>query len=384
MKKVFTLNRVEGTIPTTCCNVLKKIDQYEHRNSEKLFLEKKITSEFNRLGSNGYQYEDSKVFGHNLFVENSYKGMGQHGVYRFKNSENNNTYQFYFGPLIKVDVKSLGCGSVGCNLKNPGCKMKGLSCKSVGCSDKGGNNVQHLNFLNDSKNIEEVSILNKHFGLRKLFNRDQDDYLYLNKKSVYIALSEYVKDNFELINQQFEKDVATFHNQGLKFESIVDTPSYTDMFSQGILFSSHGKEKIALADSALSVDGHSVYLSRFDLWYFPKVKGLISQILEVLYLVPVLGWILKFFFGKKEKDIVGTDIISDENLEKLTKVYEDDLNEQEQREAQYNQELSNLQEQYLSKIPVTIAVRNKTGWFNRLLNGESYTFYSYLANGVKK
>lgn len=387
MKKVFTLNRVEATIPTTCCNLLKKTDEFNHRNSEKIFLEKKITAEFNNLGSQGFQYEDGKVFSHNLFVENKYKSKGQHGVYRFSNSDRNHNYEFYFGPLLKVDEKSLGCGSfgkLGCSSKGLGCKTSGLACKSIGCKDKGGDNIQHLNFLNDSKNENDVSILNKHFGLRKLFDRKKNDYLYQSKESVYVNLSEYIKDNYDAINQQFEKDVNSIFNNGLTFDCLVDIPSYTDMFSQGILFSSHGKGRVGLADDSISVDGYSLYLSRFDLWYFPKVKGLLTKILEALFLIPILGWILKLFFGKEAKKITGTDIISDENLDKLNSVYEIDFNEQEDMEKQYSKELADLQEKFISKIPVTIAVRKSTSWFFRLFNGDQYNFFTYYANGVEK
>jgi hypothetical protein len=387
MKKVFTLNRVEATIPTTCCNLFKKIDEFNHRNSEKIFLEKKITAEFNKVGSQGFQYEDEKVFSHNLFVENNYKAKGKHGVYRFKDSDRNHNYEFYFGPLIKVDEKTLGCGSfgtLGCSPKGMGCKMNGVSCKSIGCKDKGGDNAQHLNFLDDSKNEKEVSILNKHFGLRKLFDRKKHDYLYQSKESIYVSLSEYIKDNFEAINQQFEKDINSISEKGLTFDRVVDIPSYTDMFSQGILFSSHGKDKVGFADASISVDGYLLYLSRFDVWYFPKVKGLISKILEILFLIPILGWILKLIFGKEEKEITGTDIISDKNIEKLNSVYERDFNEQENLEKQYSKDLAELKEKFISKIPVTIAVRRSTSWFNRLLNGEKYDFFTYYANGVKK
>ncbi len=388
MKKVFTLNRVEATVPSTFCNLLKKVDEFSHRNSEKRFLEKKITDEFNKLGSQGFQYEDQKVFSHNLFVENKFKDKGQHGVYRFRDSDRNHNYEFYFGPLIKVDEKSLGCGSFGkpgCgSFRKQGCSPKGAGCKSVGCKDKGGDTVQYLNFLDDSKNENEVSILNKHFGLRKLFNRKTHDYLYHSKQSVFVALSEYVKDNYELINQQFEKDVKYIYTKGLTFDSVVDVPSYTDMLSQGILFSSHGKDKVGLADSSLCVDGYSVYLSRFDLWYFPRVKGLISIILKILFQIPILGWILKLLFGKNEKAISGTDIISEENLVKLNSVYERDFNEQENIEKQYSKELNDLQEELIGKIPVTLAVRKSTGRFYRIFSGQKYNFFTYYANGIRK
>ena len=140
-------------------------------------------------------------------------------------------------------------------------------------------------------------------------------------------------------------------------------PSETDMFTQGLLFSNSGQSKIKLADSTSEIKVN-LFLSRFDLWYFPKVKGLITKVLEVLYLIPVIGWILKFLFGKKDKEIKGSDIITNKNLEELTTIYDKDFNDQHQMESEGNAELELYKNNYLSKVPVTIAFKSLT-YFKR-------------------
>ena len=383
MKKVIVLNRVEATIPTTCCNLFKKVDEFDHRSSEKLYLENEISNKFNEK-SEGFKFEDAKVFNHDLYVENSFIKKGNHGVYRFENSDKKSNYKFYFGPFIKVDEKQLGCGNLGCKTGGLGCKTGSIGCKGLGCKDKGGDNKQHLNFMDNIQNESEVQILNEHFSLRKEYDEKVHDYLYDQKDSIIVSLSEYVKDNYNIINEQFEKDLNDIYSQGLFFDSLIDIPSYTEMFSQGMIFSSNGKDKITLANSALEAKGFSLYLKRLDLWYFPKVKGLMTQILEILYLIPIIGWILKFLFGSDEKKIYGTDIINEKNLQRLEEVYQENFNYQEEKESQFKQDLDYLKSVFVSKVPVTIAVKIKMSWWSKLWNGQLYTFYSYYANGVKK
>ena len=376
MKKSLVLNRVEKT--PIGCNLFNKVDRYKRSHSQKLFIEKDVSDKFNQISSQGYSYEDSKVLSHNYYNENIYKHKGKHGVYRFTKSDSTNKYKFYFGPLILAENKNLGC-----NIKGLGCKGGGLGCKGggLGCKSKGGDNKQHLNFLNDEINSSEVSVLNKHFGLRKLFNREANDYAYENKGSFFI--NEFVKDNYEQINEQFEKDIESFYSEGLSFDSLIDMPSETDMFTQGLLFSNSGQSKIKLADSTSEIKVN-LFLSRFDLWYFPKVKGLITKVLEVLYLIPVIGWILKFIFGKKDKEIKGSDIITNKNLEELTTIYDKDFNDQHQMESEGNAELELYKNNYLSKVPVTIAFKMKTSWWDRLWYGQYYNYYTYFANGMKR
>jgi hypothetical protein len=377
MKKVIVLNRVEATIPSTCCNLFKKVDEFNHRKSEKIFIENSISKKFSSL--NEFKFMDGKVFQHGLFIENKFAHNGNHGVYRFEVSKEKVDYQLYFGPLIKIEQKDLGC-----KMKGLSCKMKGLSCKSVGCSSKGGDNEQKVNFLNNEINEKEVSVLNKHFNLRSVFDRKKQDYVFLEKDSLIENLSEYVKDNYDAIKVQFESDMKTVLGKGMGFNTLIDIPSYTNMFSQGLLFSSDCKDKqIALAGESSSIDKLSLYLSRFDLWYFPKVKGLLRKILELLFLIPVIGSILKYFFGTKNKEITGTDVIEENNLKLIESIYENDFNQQEISEINTAQEIDKMNELFLSKIPVTIAVKRKTGFWDRLFNGQKYTFHTFLVNGIK-
>ncbi len=389
MKKAIVLNRVEATIPTTCCNLFKKVDEFNHRTSEKIFLENTISDKFNSL--QGFKFVDEKVFNHGLHVENDFYGNGKHGVYRFGDSTAKVDYQLYFGPLIKIEKKDLGCGklggtSIGC--KGIGCKglsCKGLSCKSIGCSSKGGDNEQKVNFLNNEINEEDVSVLNKHFNLRSVFERKKQDYVFVEQESLHIILSEYVKDNYDVINAQFESDMKTVLAKGMGFNKLIDIPSYTDMFSQGLLFSSDCQAKqIRLAENSSTIDKLTIYLSRFDLWYFPKVKGLLRQILELLFHIPVIGSILQYFFATKEKEITGTDIIEENNIKIIESIYEKDFNQQEESENKHVEEIGKLNELFLSQIPVTIAVKIKTSFWSRLWSGQKYHFHTFMANGIKK
>lgn len=370
MKKVIVLNRVEATIPSTCCNLFKKVDEFNHRKSEKIFIENSISEKFNSL--NEFKFIDGKVFQHGLYIENQFAHNGNHGVYRFGNTKEKVNYQLYFGPLIKIEQKDLGC------------KMKGLSCKSVGCSSKGGDNEQKVNFLNNEINEKEVSVLNKHFNLRSVFDRKKQDYVFLEKDSLHINLSEYVKDNYDAIKVQFESDMKTVLGKGMGFNKMIDIPSYTNMFSQGLLFSSDCKDKqITLAEDSSTIDKLTLYLSRFDLWYFPKVKGLLRKILELLFLIPVIGSILKYFFGTKDEEITGTDVIEENNLKLIESIYENDFNQQEISEINTAQEIDKMNELFLSKIPVTIAIKIKTSFWSRLFNGQKYNFHTFMANGIK-
>jgi hypothetical protein len=65
-------------------------------------------------------------------------------------------------------------------------------------------------------------------------------------------------------------------------------------------------------------------------------------------------------------------------------VYQENFNNQEEKESQFKQDLDYLKSVFVSKVPVTIAVKMKMSWWSKLWNGQLYTFYSYYANGVKK
>ena len=109
MNKALVINNVESIGPSTCCNLLKKVDGFEKKVSEKLAIERKLTEKFNSF--NGATFKGEKVNTHDLYVENLYSEEDTHGVFRFKQENKSNNYQLYFGPLIKVERKNLGCNT---------------------------------------------------------------------------------------------------------------------------------------------------------------------------------------------------------------------------------------------------------------------------------
>lgn len=371
MKKVVIFNRVESYEKSKgCklgCSLFAVKDDYKIEQSRKQFFEKTLSEKFNSISSQGFQFEDGKVLSHNLFVENVLQeDTGKHGVYRFQQS-NNSSYKIYFGPLI-VAKKKLGCGSrLGC---------KGISFKGgIGCSSKGGDNEQELNFYNDELNEKHVSKLNSYFGLRKIFSREEHDYTYINDLGT-TPLNEFVKDFYEEIRAQFENDVNQIYSNGLNFDTLIDLPSYENKYTQGLLFSTNGTFKIELPDFNNQVSPFKLFLSRFDLWYFPKVKGIIAQILD--FIKRLLG-----FNSSKDDNIEGTDIIEDSNLEKLTTIYENDFNSQLEAEKIHKQKVDKFTEQFLSEVPVTLAFPLKRTWGDFFTGRRRYTFHTFSAHGVK-
>ena len=282
MKKALVLNMLTSDTDVSCCNLFKKVNWYKCKVSSKLHNEKKLTEKFNNISSQGFVFQDERVFPHNLYVENFYTESSAHGVYRFTDAESAK-YQVYFGPIIEVTPEVFGClTGLGCKPKLGGkgisCKpklgCKGISCKKLGCSSEGGN-TQYVNFLNDEKNQKEVQVLNKHFGLRTDFNSERDDYIY--RTITETALSEIVKEHYDKILDQYTRDVEEFYKNGMGYVKTIDTPSNEDLFTQAMLFGSTSEQKAMMAD--LSAFTASVRLSRFDVWYFPVVKGLIRSIL---------------------------------------------------------------------------------------------------------
>jgi len=387
MKKVVVLNRVESYWESKgCklgCNMLSKKDYFKIEQARKQFFEKTFSEKFNEVSSQGSQFEDEQIYSHNLFEDNMLTdSSGKHGVYRFNETGNNNVYQLYFGPMI-IAKKKTGCGSSkGCNLKGLGCKG-GSGCKGgIGCKSKGGDNAQELNFYNDELNEKHVSKLNSYFGFRKSFNRDEDDYVYVSDLGTR-ALNEFVKDWYDDIKAQFEKDMDEIHGRGLSFQSVIDMPSYESMYTNAMLFSNHGQSKIKMADMGTKVNPFKLFLSRFDLWYFPRVKGLFAKIMDVIFLIPIIGWILKMLFGKKDEEILGTDIIEESNIKRLATIYENDFNAQSDAEEQNKRERSEFAEAFLSKFPVTLAFPIKRTFGDYIFRVQRYTFHTFSADGVK-
>lgn len=363
MKKALVLNVLSSYYDVSWCNLIKKVNWFKCKLSSKQYNENELTEKFNNISSKGFVFQDEKVLPHNLYVENVYDSQSVHGVYRFT-SAGSAKYQIYFGPIIEVTPEDFGClTSFGC--KGPG--FKGMGCKGpLGCSSKGGK-TQYVNFLNNTKNQEEVQILNNHFGLRKNFDSEKDDYAYTTITEC--SLNELVKDYYEKILSIYTRDVERFYQQGMGYIKTIDTPSYEDLFTQAMLFGTTSDQKAIMAD--LSSFKANVRLSRFDVWYFPVVKGLIRRILEH---IPII----KSFFGK-EKDIYGTSYLYDSNIAIVENVYEEDFNSFEDSEivAQI------VKESIVGKIPVTLAVKRKLGFWKRLFRPVEYDFHTYLIDAIQ-
>lgn len=372
MKKIIVLNRQEE-ITRSCCNSFKRVEEFNKKLSKKEFIEKNISEKFNVLGEQSYKIETDKVFGHNLYVENVEDLGGLHGVYSFTKTDKKTQYQVYLGPLIKLDPKKLGCkvGLPGCNVKLPGCK----NVKGLGCSSKGGDNSQKLNFLNNEKNESDVQALNKHFKLRNIFNRETDDYIFESLES--ISLSNLIKENKEIIQEKFSEDIDRIVDSHLGFEKMIDIPSFKEMYSQGLLFSSNSDSKINQLHGENK--GNKTYLSRFDLWYFPEVKGLLAIIRDLLASIPVIG----FLFKKNKEIIIGSNILTKENIEKLELIYSDDYNLQESRTEEERERLKKFKEDFITKVPVTFALKRKMSWLAKLLYGQEYSYKTVYTNGMK-
>lgn len=360
MNKAIVLNNVESHGPSTCCNLFKKVDGFEKKVSEKLAIERKLTERFNSL--DGATFKGGKVNTHNLYVDNAFEYEDTHGVFRFSQENKSNTYQVYFGPLIKIDRKKLGC-----NTSLSGCKPSFAGCKSVGCKSQGGDQEQRLNFLNNEKNEADVKSLNEYFGLRKLFKKEMD---YQWSAGIEVSLDEYVKNNLDQINEQFQKDLSKITANGLGIHSMIDMPSRERLFSQALLFSNDSKTKNANVSSIES--NTKTYLSRFDLWYFARAKGLI----EYLFLIPVIGWILKLIFGKKDDKIEGTSTITKKNLSILEKLYAEEFDSQANSLTEIEKRV--IESKIIAKLPVTIAIPTKMKWWELILNPQTYTYYTYI------
>lgn len=368
MKKALVLNTLESEFENSCCNVLKKVNWYKSKLSAKQYHEKKLTDKFNNISSKGFVFQDEKVFSHKLFVENEYDSSSVHGVCRFTDG-GAAKYQIYFGPIVEVSPEDFGClTGLGCKPKS-GLGCKGVSCNSLGCRSKGGH-TQYVNFLNDGRNQKDVQVLNAHFGLRKVFKTETDDYVYSAITENH--LSEFVKDHYEKILSQYISDVEKFYQEGMGFIKTIDTPSFEDLFSQAMLFGSTSNQRAIMAD--LSSFQATVRLSRFDVWYFPVVKGLLRRIIER---IPVLRWFLSK--NKEEETFIPTARLEESNKAIVERVYEEDFNAVEEQEV-----IAQLvKEAIVGKIPVTLAVKRKLGFFARIFHPVEYDFHTYMIDAIQ-
>lgn len=352
MKKVIVINALSSSYPGSCCNLFKRTNWFKSKLSSKLRIEKELTEEFNKVGAQGFEFEDEKVLPHNLYVENRYLSDSVHGVFRFTRGQVSK-YQIYFGPIIEITTDdNKGCSSLGC---------KGKGCKNTLCCKSKGGNIQYINFLNNEKNQKEVQVLNKHYDLRQSFDKSSD-YTYVSVQTE--SLNEFIKEHYDEIVAKYKQDVATFYQQGMGFIKTIDTPSHTDLLTQAMLFGSQSKRKADMAD--YSEFSANLTLSRFDVWYFPMIKSIQRRIMEYFHLA-------------KSKDIFGSATISDSNLEIVEKTYEEDFN------AQESSELTNrmIAENIIGKIPVTIAIKRKIGFWGRLFRPVEYDFNTYLIDAIE-
>lgn len=371
MNKTLVVNSLksgeqESYCSLTFCKWWGSIDNFEKKVSEKKAIERKMTEKFNAFS--GATFKQGKVNTHKLYMENAYFRENVHGVYRFKQEKKSSIYHLYFGPIIKLKKEDLGCSIGGC--KPP--SITGCKPKFVGCKSKGGDNVQRLNFLNDDKNDEDVKSLNKYFGLRKVFDREKMDYKWAQGKAIHV--SEWVKNNIDQINDQFQKDLAEITANGLGIHSLIDTPSYESLYTKAVLFSNDSNVKQAKVSTIES--NLKSYLSRFELWYFARAKGLIDYLFEI----PLIGWILRMLFGKKKENLVGTSRISKENRKKLEDIYSAEFDEQEA--VLDDIEHKTTERKIIAKIPVTIAIEDSVtdDWFRKWFGwamDKTYTFYTF-------
>ena len=355
MKKVLVINAIKSFRDASCCNIFKRVNWFKCMVSSKIKEENELSAELNAIAGQGYELEDEKVLPHNLYVENKFVEQSVHGVFRFKKTNFSPKYRVYFGPIIEVTPASDGCG---CGCKNLGCS--GFSCKNIlSCRSKGGD-IQYLNFLNDEKNQKPVQVLNNHFGLRKSFTVEND---YVYYATSVTSVNELVKEHYDRILQQYTKDVEEIYQQGMGFIRNIDTPSYEDTFTQAMLFGSTSLRRAKMAD--MSAFSSNVTLSRFDVWYFPVVKGLIRRIIEY---VPILN-----FFLRKKDIILPTPTINDENIELLESIYENDFVNQIDNEFTGRA----AEQLVIGKIPVTIAIKRKMGFWAKLIKDVEYDFHTY-------
>lgn len=405
MKKAIVFNRMETYLTKEGCKGCKsflklfRTDELKEKISEKTFLENLVSKRINEVASKGFNYENDAIYQHDMYIGQEFQNSDSHGVIGFEHTGKDVTYKTYFGPIVEVDLKSLGCKVPGCKLKVPGCKLKGPGCKQKvpGCTSKGGDGVQHLNFFNDKKNIKEVQQLNNYFKLRLKYDQETQDFVYdevtFDGSTVPIEVKEYR----EKIVKEITKDLKAIHGEGYGFEKTMEMPSNDNVFSHAMLFSNNSNTHIdtkALATPIAKLK-NKIYLSAFDIYYFAKVEGLLSKLINLIKIfLRIISFGLLFSDKDKEKDqekISGTSVLEEENIARLEKIYTEDLNSQDANQPS-KEEVNNLvnlaKEYYLGKIPVTLAVRVDRGFiftkFYEFLFGRKYIFHTYMIDAFKE
>lgn len=358
MEKAIVLNRIggfkfNGGCKILGCNIFRHKDRFKLDQEYRKLEEKTLSEELSALKEEGFELQDEKIYTHNLYVDNLYEGEGLHGVYRYLKTGIRTDYKAYFGPMILLKP-----------LKKKGCKK--ISCNTIGCRSKGGD-IQYLNFKDNSINEEVVQKLNKRFGIRnKPYDKYQDDYLYYNIEN--LVLAEILNENYEALKNQFIQDVSELKASGYEYFKTISIPSYQNEYTNALLFSNTAKEEINFPNINDTLK-HLTFLHKFDLWYFPRVRGIFRVVID---------FILSLLNLKKEKVTIGTDIIEPQNLERLEQVYTADFNEQSNNNVE--EKIGNI----VGTIPVTIAREIPRTFWQKLWYIKTYEYFYFKLPGVAK
>ena len=382
-ERALVVNKFSGQGVSGCkygCNPFKKPDPALVTKQLKQKNENDLSLKLSSLATDGYELLDEKVFTHRLYVENYEVETGLHGVYRYIQSGKGKRYKVYFGPFIIVPYKKkgcFGCGNfkLGCGSLKGGCGSIKGGCKNLGCKSEGGNN-QYLNFIDNNINEPVVQKLNEHFHIQRGDKREDEGYRFYDIE-INLVMSEFVKNHYEELLNQYNSDISTITSQGYGFEKIIDVPSDDELYTQAMLFSSDSQDKVTFSNIEVALK-HITFLHRFDLWYFPRMKGLLRRIWD--------GFLSMLHLLNEDK-IVGTSYIEDENIQKLEKVYSDDFNAQSETEAQMKSDIDEATkkiDKIVGKIPVTLAVQLPQGWLSRMFNLKHYTYTTLFIPGMKE
>lgn len=362
MEKALVINELGDLCHITgCkflgCNILNKKDAFKVTQESKNFYEKRVSEKLSSLSGEGYELLDDKIFSHDLYVDNFLDGEGQHGVYRFTRTGSPTNYKAYFGPIITAQSDKIK--------KKRGCKK--FSFKTIGCRSKGGN-IQYLNFRDNELNEEVVKKLNKYFKIEKSrYNKEKDDYRYYTITNLIIT--ELLNQNYHQLLEQYKADINQLESEGYSYYKNVSIPSDINMYSQAMIFSDASRRKVTFPNIEDTL-AHTTFLHRFDLWYFPRVRGIFRVIID--FLLSILPWV-----KKKDDDIVGSTIIESQNIKRLEEVYTDDFNNQGEN-ATIEEKIRDM----VGAIPVTIAKQRYQSWWQRLWHGKEYDYYTFVIPAV--
>ena len=344
MKKAVVLNELKRTEqPIGCASVFSKPDPLEVLKSDIKRWETKCAEQFNQLGSQGYELRDERIYGYDV-LDNSQgeKSNASFGVYLFEQGASTK-YSVYMGPLVVLPKPSSGCGE----FKMPGCKAEKQKEKSkgcnLGCNQAKTTDEQYLNFFNNVLNTDSVKAINAHNGWRTDYNPDRDDFVY----SSFETSNEDVLTYWNLIQQQFDRDMEQLNRSGVAFERNILLPCGDQNFSGGLLFSSKNSAHLSIS----SASSMKAFLSGFELMY---LKAANKSLLDTLAMIPVLNiliLILRMILGG-EKGKVDKTAITDANRRKIEQVFESDF----QRQNTLLSQIESTKQSMVGKMRVIFAV----------------------------